>query len=124
LTPSPPPIDMDLSPDWEYPDPPALGDGDDEYEEQILDTLITGEGHSSWGSFKLRGRIRAWDGMIILVKDYVRHKAFFIFFLRPLFSLCRTVPAPKAAADGCTRDTSFRVVTGSDDGEIPLHRCV
>ncbi|CEL59182.1 hypothetical protein RSOLAG1IB_09159 [Rhizoctonia solani AG-1 IB] len=70
LPPSPPTIDMDLSPDWEYPDPPALGDGDDEYEEQILDTLITGEGHSSWGSFKLRGRIRAWDGMIILVKDY------------------------------------------------------
>ncbi|KAF8761334.1 mitochondrial carrier family [Rhizoctonia solani] len=70
LSPTPPLIDMDLSSDWGQPAPPTLGDGDDEFEEQILDTLITGEGHSSWGSFKLRGRIRAWDGMIILVKDY------------------------------------------------------
>ncbi|KAF8707625.1 mitochondrial carrier family, partial [Rhizoctonia solani] len=70
LSPTPPLIDMDLSSDWGQPAPPTLGDGDDEFEEQILDTLITGEGHSSWGSFKLRGRIRAWDGMIILIKDY------------------------------------------------------
>ncbi|KAG8715578.1 hypothetical protein FRC11_002753 [Ceratobasidium sp. 423] len=65
-------MDMDLSSDWDRPQP-TLGDGDDEFEEEILDTLITGEGHSSWGSFKLRGRVRAWDGMIILVKEYVRH---------------------------------------------------
>ncbi|CAE6452440.1 unnamed protein product [Rhizoctonia solani] len=67
---TPPPDDMDESPDWDQPQPPTLGDGDDEFDEQILDTLITGEGHSSWGAFKLRGRIRAWDGMVILVKDY------------------------------------------------------
>ncbi|KAJ1300685.1 hypothetical protein OPQ81_002332 [Rhizoctonia solani] len=61
-----PSVDMD----WDVPQLPRLGDGDDEFQEEILDTLITGEGHSSWGSFKLRGRIRAWDGMIIIVKDY------------------------------------------------------
>ncbi|KAG8701501.1 hypothetical protein FRC09_005332 [Ceratobasidium sp. 395] len=44
--------------------------GDDEWVETITDTLITGEGHSSWGEFHLRGRIRHWDGMITLVKDY------------------------------------------------------
>ncbi|CAE6407458.1 unnamed protein product [Rhizoctonia solani] len=70
LSPTPPPIDMDTSSDWDQPQPPTLGDGDDEFDEEILDTLITGEGHSSWGSFRLRGRVRAWDGMIILVKDY------------------------------------------------------
>lgn len=48
------------------------GGGDDEWIETITDTLITGEGHSSWGAFRLRGRIRPWDGMITLVKDYVR----------------------------------------------------
>ncbi|CAE7060182.1 unnamed protein product [Rhizoctonia solani] len=67
---APPRTDIDQLLDWGQTAPPTLGDGDDEYEEKILDTLITGEGHSSWGSFKLRGRIRAWDGMIILVKDY------------------------------------------------------
>lgn len=51
------------------------GGGDDEWIETITDTLITGEGHSSWGAFRLRGRIRPWDGMITLVKDYVRISA-------------------------------------------------
>jgi hypothetical protein len=46
--------------------------GDDEWVETITDTIITGEGHSSWGKFHLRGRIRHWDGMITLVKEYVR----------------------------------------------------
>lgn len=63
---------MDLAPDW---DDAVYGSawpaGDDEWEEEVIDTIITGEGHSSWGAFNLRGRIRAWDGMIILVKDYV-----------------------------------------------------
>ncbi|CUA71567.1 putative mitochondrial 2-oxodicarboxylate carrier [Schizosaccharomyces pombe 972h-] [Rhizoctonia solani] len=67
---TPPPMNLDELPDWDPPRPPTLGDGDDEFEEEIRDTLITGEGHSSWGVFKLRGRIRAWDGMVILVKDY------------------------------------------------------
>ncbi|CAE6506074.1 unnamed protein product [Rhizoctonia solani] len=56
--------------DLDQPQPPKLGDGDHEFEEKILDTLITGEGNSPSGSFKLRGRVRAWDGMIILTKEY------------------------------------------------------
>ncbi|KAG8740707.1 hypothetical protein FRC10_003957 [Ceratobasidium sp. 414] len=44
--------------------------GDGEWVETITDTLITGEGHSNWGQFHLKGRIRHWDGMITLVKDY------------------------------------------------------
>ncbi|QRV85400.1 mitochondrial 2-oxodicarboxylate carrier [Ceratobasidium sp. AG-Ba] len=50
--------------------PCQLHGGDDEWVETITDTIITGEGHSSWGQFHLRGRIRHWDGMITLVKDY------------------------------------------------------
>ncbi|KAG8750734.1 hypothetical protein FRC11_010111 [Ceratobasidium sp. 423] len=63
-------MDTVMSPDWNQPQPPKLGDGDHEFDEKILDTLITGEGHSASGSFKLRGRVRAWDGLIILVKEY------------------------------------------------------
>jgi len=32
--------------------------------------LITGTGHSAWGRFILRGRIRTWDGMAMLIKEY------------------------------------------------------
>ncbi|KAG8689023.1 hypothetical protein FRC11_004281 [Ceratobasidium sp. 423] len=63
-------VDMSVSPDWEQLQSPSLGGN--EFEEKILDTLITGEGCSGWGSFKLRGRVRAWDGLIILVKEYDR----------------------------------------------------
>ncbi|KAG8939565.1 hypothetical protein FRC00_013802, partial [Tulasnella sp. 408] len=41
-----------------------------EDEEQILDTLITGSGHSAWGPFTLRGRVRQWDGLVTVLKDY------------------------------------------------------
>ncbi|KAG9030534.1 hypothetical protein FRB95_003863 [Tulasnella sp. JGI-2019a] len=42
----------------------------DEEEDRVLDTIITGSGHSAWGPFSIRGRIRAWDGLITAVKDY------------------------------------------------------
>ncbi|WVQ83872.1 hypothetical protein IAT38_006016 [Cryptococcus sp. DSM 104549] len=35
-----------------------------------LDMLLTGTGHSAWGKFVLKGRVRAWDGMASLVKEY------------------------------------------------------
>ncbi|KAG8894229.1 hypothetical protein FRC01_013103 [Tulasnella sp. 417] len=41
-----------------------------EEDEQILDTLITGSGHSAWGPFTLRGRVRQWDGLVTVLKDY------------------------------------------------------
>ncbi|GHJ85478.1 hypothetical protein NliqN6_1880 [Naganishia liquefaciens] len=40
------------------------GDADD------LELLLVGTGHSAWGEFLLRGRVRLWDGMVTLVKEY------------------------------------------------------
>jgi len=31
---------------------------------------IHGAGHSSWGHFKVKGRVRAWDGMVTFLKIY------------------------------------------------------
>ena len=44
--------------------------GEDGGEEAGVEMLITGVGHSAWGRFILKGRIRTWDGMISLVKEY------------------------------------------------------
>lgn len=35
-----------------------------------LELMLLGTGHSAWGEFLLRGRVRLWDGMISLVKEY------------------------------------------------------
>jgi len=43
-------------------------DGDETF---VQDILIIGEGHSAWGQFSLRGRIRPLDGLISLIKEYV-----------------------------------------------------
>ncbi len=43
---------------------------DDNGEEAGLEMLLTGTGHSAWGRFILKGRVRAWDGMASLVKEY------------------------------------------------------
>ncbi|KWU46528.1 hypothetical protein RHOSPDRAFT_15251 [Rhodotorula sp. JG-1b] len=40
-------------------------DADGEYE-----ILLTGTGHSAWGQFVLKGRVRTWDGMFSIVKEY------------------------------------------------------
>ncbi|ORY25359.1 hypothetical protein BCR39DRAFT_290672 [Naematelia encephala] len=45
----------------------ALEDGG---EEQGVEMLLTGTGHSAWGRFILKGRVRGWDGMASLVKEY------------------------------------------------------
>lgn len=48
--------------------------GDDDEDAEVdggrYEMLVSGSGHSAWGSFVLRGRIRAWDGMLILSKEY------------------------------------------------------
>jgi hypothetical protein len=44
--------------------------GNDGGEEAGLEMLLTGTGHSAWGRFILKGRVRAWDGMATLVKEY------------------------------------------------------
>lgn len=42
-----------------------FSDDPDKYE-----IRIRGTGHSAWGRFTLRGRVRSWDGMIVLKKSY------------------------------------------------------
>lgn len=39
-------------------------------EEAGLEMILTGVGHSAWGRFILKGKVRAWDGMASLVKEY------------------------------------------------------
>ncbi|WWC87161.1 uncharacterized protein L201_002047 [Kwoniella dendrophila CBS 6074] len=41
-----------------------------ELEDSGLELLLTGTGHSAWGKFVLKGRVRSWDGMASLVKEY------------------------------------------------------
>jgi len=33
--------------------------------------ILYGKGHSAWGHFLLKGRVRPWDGLFSLVKEYV-----------------------------------------------------
>ncbi|KAF8328231.1 uncharacterized protein EI90DRAFT_2926448, partial [Cantharellus anzutake] len=44
---------------------------DDSEEEDESDIILTGKGHSAWGLFELKGRVRRWDGLISIVKTYV-----------------------------------------------------
>ena len=41
-----------------------------EEKDEGLEMLLTGTGHSAWGRFILKGRVRVWDGMATLVKEY------------------------------------------------------
>lgn len=45
-------------------------DADDTEDNSSYEMLLSGMGHSAWGRFVLRGRVRAWDGMVILSKEY------------------------------------------------------
>jgi hypothetical protein len=36
----------------------------------VVDIIVTGEGHSAWGGFTLRGRVRALDGFLLVQKRY------------------------------------------------------
>lgn len=54
-----------LPQDWDrYPCFPDE-DGSERYE-----ILLSGTGHSAWGRFVVRGRVRSWDGMLIMTKEY------------------------------------------------------
>ncbi|GAA6026906.1 hypothetical protein JCM8097_005951 [Rhodosporidiobolus ruineniae] len=54
------------------------GEAFDEHEEEEEDDdpegeyeiLLSGTGHSAWGQFVLKGRVRAWDGMFTIIKEY------------------------------------------------------
>ncbi|KIK55507.1 hypothetical protein GYMLUDRAFT_205384 [Collybiopsis luxurians FD-317 M1] len=56
-------------PSQEKPKPEEGGKGT--ARRRVLDIIITGEGHSSWGEFRLVGRVRPRDGFISLSKDYI-----------------------------------------------------
>jgi hypothetical protein len=47
-----------------------LLNAEDGGEEAGVEMLLTGTGHSAWGRFILKGRVRTWDGMATLVKEY------------------------------------------------------
>lgn len=75
-----------------YPDDPLPPDSfelchsDEETEEPddsewTKEILLEGTGRSAWGEFMVRGRVRAWDGLIYLVKYYeVRSISFAPYF--------------------------------------------
>ncbi|GAA6016630.1 hypothetical protein JCM11491_006024 [Sporobolomyces phaffii] len=46
------------------------GGGGGRLEDGAYEILLTGSGHSAWGQFNLRGRVRSWDGMFTIVKEY------------------------------------------------------
>lgn len=46
----------------------ALADGGGE--EAGLEMILSGTGHSAWGRFVIKGRVRAWDGLASIVKEY------------------------------------------------------
>ncbi|GAA5898006.1 hypothetical protein JCM5296_001451 [Sporobolomyces johnsonii] len=48
------------------------GDADEheELEDGDYEILLTGSGHSAWGQFILKGRVRSWDGMFTIIKEY------------------------------------------------------
>lgn len=43
---------------------------DEEGSEWVKEIRIYGTGRSNWGSFKLTGRVRAFDGLVMLLKEY------------------------------------------------------
>ncbi|CAD6965358.1 unnamed protein product [Tilletia laevis] len=45
-------------------------DEDDDETEEVEEIAISGVGHSAWGHFVLKGRVRSWDGLVSLVKEY------------------------------------------------------
>ena len=46
-------------------------EGGADYGKRLRDIILVGEGHSSWGEFKLAGRVRRCDGFITINKVYV-----------------------------------------------------
>ncbi|KAH8114869.1 hypothetical protein DFH11DRAFT_1590149 [Phellopilus nigrolimitatus] len=40
------------------------------YAERVRDVILTGEGHSGWGEFRLLGRVRPSDGFFSVLKEY------------------------------------------------------
>lgn len=75
---TPPPADYALYPRFSEEEGGAsaghgyLSDGFEvsDTSDERYEMLISGIGHSAWGRFIVRGRVRAWDGMVVLSKEY------------------------------------------------------
>lgn len=65
----------------------------DEWVEEAEDSdwtkelLIEGRGRSAYGDFSLKGRVRAWDGLVYLLKEYPVGFSYALSFSRPLAGL-------------------------------------
>ncbi|KAI5119261.1 hypothetical protein M0805_007264 [Coniferiporia weirii] len=40
------------------------------YDARVRDVILTGDGHSGWGEFRLVGRVRPYDGFVSVMKEY------------------------------------------------------
>ena len=80
-------------------------------EEAGLEMILTGVGHSAWGRFILKGKVRAWDGMASLVKEYAVSEAG-----REPMSETQTDCSPTRAENGFTVVTSFPAISSSGAG--------
>lgn len=81
-----------------------------EEDEKDMEMLLTGTGHSAWGKFILKGRVRAWDGLATLVKEYT------VSQLRGKFGSLADDCSPTTAESGFTGGTSSRAMSWSADG--------
>ncbi|KAG0144924.1 hypothetical protein CROQUDRAFT_94492 [Cronartium quercuum f. sp. fusiforme G11] len=89
-------------PDASMPAEEIEFDPNEEYELQIY-----GTGHSAWGKCLLKGRVRAWDGLLTLLKNY-RADATVSGAAEPLRNACwlyRGYATPDGALIGRWRDT-------------------
>ncbi|KAN0066027.1 hypothetical protein ACQY0O_000119 [Thecaphora frezii] len=56
---------------WDWAKYPRFQDEEDGGNlAERYEILLSGTGHSAWGRFVLRGRVRTWDGMLIMTKEY------------------------------------------------------
>lgn len=76
---------------------------DEEGSEWVKEMMIYGSGRSNWGSFKFRGRVRAYDGLITLLKEYaVRFPSVLLVFglaASDSLTLCRSFMVQLAVRD-------------------------
>lgn len=74
-------------------------EGDASYAARVKDIIVIGEGHSSWGEFKLLGRVRPFDGLLHLSKEYVStlssSLAFTPFFVSLFFNFTNPRDVPQ-----------------------------
>ena len=63
-------VQVDAIEGYEVVPDSELDEAFDAAHESGLEMILTGVGHSAWGRFILKGRVRAWDGLASLVKEY------------------------------------------------------